>query len=289
MKKIIKRLSILLIFLVIISGALIFLFRTKLLAHFIPTVKQLGEVYINVKNDTSYIKSKLTVTNKSFLTLGVDTIKYKVALFNKTYLQSEAYIGILLNGHETDTVDFSLKIPYISLIKDLKKERKKGDSASYTINVSLQYSTFFGKSEIPINKSAKLKIPQPPELNVIEIKYSKVRRKLIKAEAKIKITNYSPVALSIKEMDYSLIILNQGNLTGNLKEEISIKPKGSTFIYIPIEIKPNHVVKTLFQVLVNNDNYDYSLVLKAKLESTDPITESFLIDLKKSGKMELKK
>jgi len=289
MKNKIKRIGIVILVLAIIASGTIFIFRAQIVALFIPAVEQIGVIDIKVKNDTCYINSKLIVKNKTFLKIEIDTIKYKISLFHKTYLQSQKFIGIVLRGSGKDTIDFSLKIPYITILKDLKAERKKGDSASYSINISLQYSTAFGKAEFPINKSAKIKIPQPPELEIVEIKYKKVRLKSILADAKIKIINYSAVTLSIKEMSYSMKILNQGELKGNYRETININPNGATFINLPLEINVKNIGRIIFDVLINNDNYDYILTLNAILESTDPLKESFHINLIKNGKMELKK
>jgi LEA14-like dessication related protein len=289
MKKIIKRISILFLVFIGISAASIFIFREDLRTYFIPTVKPLGEIHIKIRNDTSYVNSKLIIQNRSFLKLGIDTIKFKVTLFDKVYLKNTKFLGITLNGKDTDTIDFSLKIPYKEIINDLKTERRKGDSADYSIDVSLQYSTFLGRSEMPISKVSKIKIPQPPELKIIEVKYKKIRRKAITAEVKIKITNYNSIALTIKEMSYSLNVLKQGNMKGALDKKINIKAKGTTFIYLPITITPKHVARTIFDVLINKDNYEYTLSLKASLESTDPVDQLFDIDLTKSGKMELRK
>ena len=279
------------IFLVLIGGSalLAFIFREKVVAYFVPIVKPLGEIQIKVRKDTSYISSQLTIQNRSFLKLGIDTIKYRVMLFDKVYLQSERFLGIDLNGKETDTIDFSLKIPYKQLIDDVKIERKKGDSANYSVNVSLQYSTFMGKAEMPFNKASKLKIPQPPEFKIIEVKYKKRTRNSINTEAKIQIANYNSAALKIKEMTYSLNVLEQGNMKGTLSKETVIKAKGITLVYLPITISPDHLARTFFDVLINADNYDYTLIIKASLESVGPVHQSFDIDLTKTGKMELRK
>lgn len=284
-----KRIGGFILISVMILSSIIYLFRVKIKKYFIPTVEQIGDINIQVRNDTCYVSSKLTAHNKSFLNIEIDTIKYKVTLFNKIYLQSETYIGVVLNGHSKDTIDFSLKIPYKTIIADLKAERKKGDSASYFIDISLQYSTFLGKAEMPISRTAKIKIPQPPEIEIEEIKYTKIRRKSIIADVKVKITNYNAVDLSIKEMNYSMKIRKQGNIKGELKKQINIKPNGITFVTIPIEISPRNIARTFFNVISNNDTYEYTLNLSAILEATDPIKESFQISLSKNGTMELKK
>lgn len=283
-----KRISISLIILGIIA-AVTYIYFDEIKKHYIPTVEQIGDINIKVENDTCYVSSKLTAKNKSFFKIGIDTIKYKVSMFDKTYLQNEEFIGMVLNGHSTDTIDFSLKIPYKIIIKDLKAERKKGDSASYHINIFLQYSTFLGKKEMPINKTSKIKIPQPPDIEIVEIKYSKVSMKSILADVNVKITNYTAVNLSIKEMTYSMSILKQGELNGKHRTQIDIKPNGTTFINLPIEISPKRIAKTFFDVIINKDSYDYTLTLDAILEATDPIKETFKINLAKNGTMELKK
>jgi LEA14-like dessication related protein len=289
MKTKIKYIGIIILMLAVIAGGLILIFRAQIIAHYMPAVRQIGEIHIKVKSDTTYISTKLVIKNKTFLKIEIDTIKYKISLFNKMYLQNEKFIGVVLHGYREDTIDFSLKIPYIKIIKDLSVERKKGDSASYSVAISIHYSTAFGDAEIPINKSAKLKIPQPPELEVVEIKYKKIRLKKILADATIKIVNHSAFTLSIKEMSYSMHIFKQGNLKGSFREPINIKPNETTYINIPIEINPKNLGKTIFEIIFNKDNYDYALTLNAVMETSYPLKEIFHIDLARSGKMELRK
>ncbi len=279
---------VLFILLISLSG-FIYFYRAKLIGHYLPHVEQIGDLEIKVEQDTSYIRSKLVITNNSFLKIGVDTLKYKVSVFDKIYLNSRNFIGLELPANGSDTIDFFLKIPYRRIIKDIREERKKSDSASYSIQVSLQYSTFLGRAELPISKESKLKIPQPPELEVVEIKYQKVRLKLIHAVAKIKIINYGPITLSIKEMTYSMLVDKQGDLKGKFKYPITIKPYGTTMVSLPIKITLKNSLKTAFQVMMNNDTYDYRLELNAILAPTDQNKKPFRIHLTKNGKMELKK
>lgn len=289
MKKKLKYISIFLLVSTLIIAGVVFFFRHQLIKHYAPAVKEIGDISIVVKNDTSYVSAKLVVQNNSFLKIAIDTLDYKISLFNKTYLQNKISLGIQLPGFGSDTVDFSLKIPFVAILKDLKIEQKKGDSAGYSINVSLHYATILGKSSIPINKAAKLKIPQPPELKIISIKWKRLRLKSIQAVAKIKIINYSPVSLIIKNMNYSMRILKQGNLKGNYNKSIVITPKGTSFIDLPLEIDVNSIGKTLFQILINKDKYNYVLTLNAAMESTNPVKEIFHVNFTQKGKVELKK
>lgn len=283
------RTAIVIIAILLTAGGFAYFYRANIKSHFRPTIEQIGNIHIKIENDTCYLQSKLRITNKSFLKIKIDSLKYEVSMFDKIYLESEELIGITLRGNMEDTIRFSVKIPYKILMKDLKSERKKGDSASYTIDLSIQYATFLGKSEMPINKTAKIKIPQPPEIEVLDIKYKKVRFKSIQADVRIKVINYTNVNLTIKKMNYSIDVTKQGNINGNYRGDINIKPNGATIILLPIEINPRNIARTFFDVIINKDHYDYKLTLNAVLESTDPVNESFPIDLVTIGTMELKK
>jgi len=285
----IKYSGILILVFCIIFIALIYFFRARIVGHFIPKVKQIGEINIHIRNNNSIISSKLLVINKSFLKIKIDSIKYKVSLHEKTYLESKKYIGIQLNKNETDTIDFSLDIPYKTIMADLKAERKNQDSTTYSVHVSLVYSTIFGKIEIPIEKSAKFKIPEPPEIIIEDIAYKKIRFKYILAEAKIKIVNHSNLNLFVKTIDYSMIIVKQGHLEGSLGGPINIAPKSTSFVYLPIEIGMENLGITVYKVIMNKDKFNYTLHINALLQVTNPMQESFHINITREGVMELLK
>ena len=84
-------------------------------------------------------------------------------------------------------------------------------------------------------------------------------------------------------------ILKQGNLKGNYNKSIVITPKGTSFIDLPLEIDVNSIGKTLFQILINKDKYNYVLTLNAAMESTNPVKEIFHVNFTQKGKVELKK
>jgi LEA14-like dessication related protein len=289
MKKKLKYISLFLLIFLIVFGSCVYVFRNRIMAHYRPELKQVGVIHINMKGDTSYINSKLEIKSNVFFKIKVDTIKYHIDLFDKTYLQSTEALGIQLPAYGRDTIDFLIKIPHRSLMKGIKAERKKGDSAGYEINIALQVSTPFWKGEIPFNRSAKLKIPTPPQLELVEIKYQKIRLRSIIADAKIKITNNSNVTLSVRNMVYKMKILKQGDVKGKHQKTILLKPQGATYINLPMEINITHVGKMLWAVLNDRDNYEYTLSMNATIESISLVKESFQIELINSGNMELKK
>jgi LEA14-like dessication related protein len=283
----IKQIIIGILGLIIIISGIIYIFRNTIIAHFIPTVEQIGVINIETENDTANISSQLQITNKSFFKIEIDSIRYEASIFNKTYLKNQKPIGLILLNHEIDTIDFALKIPYISFIKDLRTERNKSDSATYSIDVSLIYSSILGKIIVPIKKAAKIKIPIPPEIKILGIKYTNIRLKHIQAEAKLQIINHSAVAIKIKDFKYSMNILKHGVVKGKIVKSIRIKPNGTSLISLPMEINVNNLGKTILEVMRNKDTYDYTLNIIANLESYQQSQVSYNVNISNSGKIEL--
>lgn len=284
-----NRVAIFILAILLVVIGVFFIFHKKIIAHFIPVVEQVGDIYLEIKDDTTYVNSKLVVQNRSFLKIEIDSIKYKISLFEKIRIQSEKFLGLSLPKYGSDSIDFAFKIPHVAILKDIKTERTKKDSAGYSVIVSLHYTTIFGSSEIPINLSGKLKIPQPPDIKIVELKWTKVRRKSLLANVKIQITNFNNLALSVKDLNYSMNIVERGNIKGKYEKSIHIKPLGTTTITFPIEIKTDHIGKTILDILLNKDQYKYTFQLNAKMESAEPNKITFNLDLFQKGKIELKK
>lgn len=271
----------------LVLGSVLYFYRVRLLKHYSPTVHKVGNMKMSIINDTTFVTAKIAVKNNIFLKINIDTIKYKVSLFDKVYINDETFVGLVLPGNGSDTMGFILKIPHTIIMNDLKKERKRADSASYSIDVSIKYSSIFGDSEFPFVKSSKLKIPQAPKIEVVDITYEKIRLKSLLAF--IKITNHSPFTLILNNIRYFIDIPEMGNLKGNYSKNLEIKPRGTSYVTLKVKIEINNLVKTAFQILFNKDTYSYTLRMNANLESVYPFQETFEVDLVNYGKMELKK
>lgn len=273
----------------LVLGSVLYFYRVQLLKRYIPTVHKVGNMKMSIINDTTFVSAKIAVKNNVFLKINIDTIKYKVSLFDKVYIKDETFVGLVLPGNGSDTMDFVLKIPHAVIMKDLKKERRRADSASYSIDVSIKYSSIFGDSEFPFAKSSKLKIPQAPEIEVVDITYEKIRLKSLLAFIKIRITNHSPFTLILNNIRYFIDIPEIGNLKGNYNKDLEIKPKGTSYVTLEVKMEIKNMLKTAFQILFDKDSYSYTLKMKANLKSVHPFQETFEVDLVNHGQMELKK
>jgi len=280
-----------LIFILLILSVGSYLFyknRVAIASSLVPTIEH-DTIKITIENDTAYVNTILYATNKSFLPITIDTIKYVIGMSNRVYLHEEKFLGIHTEPYGLDTFTFFLKIPVTAILTDLRDVRKKTENAHYSIFVAIQYSTFFGRIDIPINKSSKFKLPQPPELKVVDVKYNKIRLKKMNAEARVKVTNFNNISLTVKSIKYVIKIPHFGSAKGQLLDPIVINPRSEIFIDLPAEIKWKHLGELIKDVITDDDTYNYELNCQAIILTPNPDQKPIIVDLTKLGEMELKK
>lgn len=282
-----KILFIFFLFLIVGFGFLI-KYRVAIVSQIVPIIES-DTINIIVKNDTAYASTKLIATNKSFLPLKIDSIKYKIGIYGEIYLHEEKFLGIYMPPFSKDTFAFDLKIPVTRILTDLREIRKKSQKANYSISVALQYSTIFGRIELPINRSAKFKLPPPPEIKILEVDYTKVRIRYMLADVKIRVTNFNPISLTFKSIKFHLEIPGQGSADGDRLEPLTILPRAEIFITLPIIIDFEHLGKTIMDVAQDDDSYNYILTCNAEILTPNPNQKPIFIELTKHGRMELKK
>jgi len=270
--------------------AWLYFFPEKALAYVVPHVKQLNNVRIEVKDDFANVYTKLVARNRSFLTLSIDSLKYTIVLSDKITFENEKYVGVTLSGYEQDTLDFPItKIPYRDIFRNFRSQLKESDSTNYEFDLKILYSTFFGSVELPIYKSANFKIPRPPELRVMDVNYSKISLKQMIADVKVKVINHGDFSVIVSNMKYSLYVSEYGRAKGKYPGKVKLTPRGAVLLNLPATIDLQNLGKTLLGVIRKNKQYDYSVVIDARVESPEVQEPPCQVRLVKSGKIKLNK
>ena len=288
MKTKLKRATLIVLLVFILATTAIFIFRKQIIEHFIPNVQQVGNIRIDVKNDTCYICPTLELSNETFLGLEIDTVRYDLSVFSNNYWNSSRSLNIELPPYGKDTLSFCIKIPYEDVLSDVEKERERGDSTWLSFCISIQLKTFFVEREIKIRRTRKIKIPRLPEIEVIGITYKEVHLKHMLAEAQVRIINHGSLTLQIKELKYVMTIFKHAALYGSVNRAINVPPFETTYVNIPIEINIDNLGKTVFAIIVNKGRYDYELRLQGVFESKEPINTTFVLEVIADGEMELR-
>jgi len=282
------KLLIFILLILLVGGFLFYKNRVAIISKLVPSLEH-DTIKVVIENDTAYINTIFYATNKTFLPITIDSIKYVIGMSNRVYMRDEKFLGIHTEGYGKDTFAFSLEIPVVAMITDMRALRKKTENANYSVFVAVQYSTFFGRIDIPINKSSKFKLPTPPELEIVEVKYDKIRLKKMDALARVKITNFNEISLTIQSIKYEIIIPHFGSAKGEQMDSIVINPRSEVIIDLPAEIKWKHLGELIKDVITNEDTYEYELYCEAVILTPNPGQKPIILNLIKFGEMELKK
>lgn len=284
-----KRILIIILSFLIIASVIIYFYRVQIISKYVPKFEQQGEINVKIIDDTIHLQSKISILNKLFFRIELDSVSYNVKIHDKSYIQNQKLIRSKLNAYEKDTFSFSLSIPHAAIIKELRMQGKFADSTDYSIILILHFKTPIGNINIPYTKSAKFKLPEFPILKIVDIEFKKIRLKEISAIVTIKANNSTKAELNVTNLNYRMQIYRVGNLKGKYISPIVLKPNSITYVSLPITLDPSNFSKTVFQLLVNKDKYYYKLDLNATLSAVGPIQDTFNINVIKNGKLELKK
>src|SRR5580704_13638982 len=103
MKKFFKFILIIFLSLLILFFIIIFTFPEKAVTYFVPDITQVNNIEADIKKDTAYITTKLVAKNYSFFSINMDSLKYRVSFFNKTYFKDKQSLGMMLKRFGKDT------------------------------------------------------------------------------------------------------------------------------------------------------------------------------------------
>ena len=200
----------------------------------------------------------------------MDTLKYKISFTNRVYFHNKQFLGLLIKSYNKDTFNFSFKVPYNHILDDMKHDRKKSDSTNFLTDLRLQYSTFFGNAELPIAESGKIKIPEPPEIQIKDIKIkSGLGSENIQAEVRIRVANNSKYNLKVNRMDYSINILKVAEVKGFYSNSLNIKGNSVSELNIPVKIHLRKEKESLVSLLRDNELHHYVLRVDGVINSSD--------------------
>ena len=285
-----KRYKFLIVLLLLLVGVY-FLYRNRvaIVSSFAVPHLEHDTIHVQIMDDTTYMHTEFYATNKSFLPLTIDNISYKIVLNGHVYLQEEKWLGIDLEAYSNDEFPFSLKIPTAAILKDLKETRKDTVNANYSIFATVQYSTFFGPIIIPISKAGAFKPPTPPELKVMSVKYTKLKFDNMPIVVTVRLINHGNLSTTLKELTYHLEVPNHGSVDGVYPGPIEILPKSEMFVDLRAEVQWKNLGGILIDVIRDEDHYAYVLDCTGEIVGEDTLQKPILIELNKTGTMELKK
>lgn len=282
---------------VILAGIVLFYFYNpkKAVELILPDLSKVMFINATIKQgDSVQSKAAIIVQNKSPYKLSIDSVFFKVELNKKELIEEHVLLNLEQIRHQTDTVqlpiDFSRK-----KLKSILTELKGIDSTDLDVYCYVIYKTLFGRVKLDYNKTLHISTPIPPQIKVVKVERKKfnVLDKTLETIIQLEIINKGKnIDLKLQNIQYNLDIGNSLSSEGVIDKVVSIKPESTSLIELPIDIKIERPLKTLVDILTNNDQTNYVLHLRAEMieHMTDKSKQTPIpVEIEAQGNLELKK
>jgi len=270
-----------------IGFILIFTYRVEIGSQFVPEIEN-DTLHISIKKDTADISIKLFAENKIFVPYRIDSVNYKIRLFDKIYDHGVQHVNIDLGRYGRDTFSLNFRIPLTELLADLKEARKRIPNGDCMFFLEIHFKHVIGSLRIPIKISAKLRIPPPPQIDVIGVDFGEINLKNVRAKLEIKLTNFLTTRIKIQSLHYTISIPEHGSAIGQYVDLITVKPQSDLIIHLPLIIKWEHLEKTLADVISDNDTYNFQIYVLTVIAPENSESKPLIIKYTETKRFELK-
>lgn len=285
-----KGLKIFLIGFVLLAGGLAAYFYfnpKKALKIIFPELDKIEKIHIRLKKDSALVRASLTLVNKSLFKLNTDSLIYTIRIDTSVLLSGAQALDIELEPSETDTLDLPLALPFKRLLAEIER---LGDQDNVAIDLDLRvvYATIFGKTSLPLKRTITIEVPLPPKFEMQRIEYLKREKKTFYFNAYIKVINKGKLDLSLSDIQYHLTVKDNFTARGKNPGNIHLDPTSEMIVVLPIRIESEHWLKTIANILTDNDKVSYYLKINAMLQADNLDKEKTSIEIERSGMIDLK-
>jgi len=281
----------------VLAGAVLFYIYNpkKAIELILPDPSKIMFINATIKQgDSIQSKAAIIFQNKSPYKLSIDSVFFQVELNKEKLIEEFVPLDLKQMRHQKDTIQLPIDFSRKKFKKVLDK-LKGVDSTDLDISCYVIYKTMFGRVKIDYNKAIRISVPIPPQINVVKVERKKFNLldKVLETTVHLEIINKGKnIDLQLKNIQYTLKIDNSLSSEGVVNKTITIKPESTSFVELPINLKINHPVKTIVEILTDNDQTNYMLHLRAEMieHMTDKSKQNPIpIEVEAEGAMELKK
>ena len=286
-----------LIGIVILAGSIFYYYnnRKKAVELLLPDLSKITFLNASIKNgDTIHSKASVVVQNKSPYKLTIDSLYFKVELNKKKLIEEFVLLNLRQEKHQVDTIQLPIDLSRKKL-KAILDELNEVDSTDLNIDCALLYDTFLGHVKLKYDKEMHIPVPIPPRVKVVQVEQKKFNTfdKALQTIIHLEIINKGKnIDLQLQHVQYSLQVENSLSSNGTIDKIIDIKPESTSYLEIPVEIEIDRPLKTIVDVLTNNDKKNYLLHLKGEIIEhmvDKPKHPPFPFEIDARGELELKK
>jgi LEA14-like dessication related protein len=286
-----KRLKIILIVTVALLGAGFLFFRSMKKRLIRTVVPQVEEVYINnliIENGVGRAHLILFLENKDVIDYNVKSMD--LALNNSSlelmrYKRDSSYV--LLAG-EKKKFDLEFDIDTKQLMKRIRNLQNQ-DSTTVTITGDILFDTFFGDYKMNLNKTVKVKVPNPPDISIREVEYVGMRGlDSLDFNIHLAVLNYNPNILGIKDVKYRFSSEEYFESHGMLPN-VKLDTSDTVVRIVPITVITKRKLELLSKIVLNTDRLEYEIVLDGILLLENENQQELNVSVTKRDTLEIVK
>lgn len=272
MKKSIIKISITTILLFVIGiGLYYYLHPKKAMRMVLPEFTGDNFVKAKIKNDTAYISLQSYLTNKAPYKIAIDSIAYTLSLDTVPIIVERKKLNLSQKSGAIDTAILDFKVP-ITKLRSVISGLQNQDSTFIKGDFELICNTIFGRVNINFSKKKRISAPIPPEIKILKVHKKNID--LLDGEASIKvdlnIINHSAIIdVHLSNIKYHIQLGDGIVAKGSINDNVIINPKSSTNITIPLRLDIDKPLKALWEVFINKEKKDYTVILTAMLSNNN--------------------
>lgn len=261
----------------------------KALTFALPNLNELSYVNAKIKSDTAYIEVIGVIENKAPYKITIDSLVYNLDLAGVRIISEKQEVAIEQISGGVDTIMLTFRIP-ISKTRNLIQKLQAKDSTVLTANVEITYNTIFGRTTIPFSKNIDIKVPNPPDIKLIEVKAGDLdlKHKNIDIDLSVSIKNNSDkIELKLRDLVYDAKLGDHIVGSGKYSKLIVIKPLSTNYLRLPINVTVDKPFQVLWKVITNKDYMNYEINLNGTIQN-DTI-QDVPLSITATGRTQLKK
>lgn len=222
--------------------------------------------------------------------ITVDSVAYKIYIENNEVIRGSHRKSITMKGSDTSSITLPISFLNEKLFTVLKSlENQDRDSVEYKINATF-FADLLLKKKFDIEIKKLLPLIHPMEIKVTRIEVKSLIPSDVNLLVHASITNKNVFAIQTKDLTYNIEIEKHPAIKGEKPGLISIPPKNTKEITLPIKTSFKNVSKAAFELITEGKNTSYQMEVTMRIQDKNAILKNSKIVLQGSGTLnQLKK
>jgi LEA14-like dessication related protein len=286
-KKLFWIIIIVFVIIIVLLGAYFYFYPKKAQNLLVPEVDQVEKIRIKIVGDTARLELGLKLENKGPFKMNIDSIIYRIKFDTATLLSRAQHLKVVLKSGQSDTFMLPVRLPFRRLMAQIQRVQNQ-DSVPILTDITIVYSTIFGKASLPYKKTNVIAVPIPPKFELLELEYTGRNKRTLYFNLHLRMENPGRIELRVSNLNYDLKMEDLFTANGKYVKSIKVSPRSTVVRSIPIEVHLEKGFKTLIK-MVSKDKVNYEIRISGEVEADKLGKEKTVVEISKNGNTVLRK